>query len=115
MSVASKGLVYNLQPLLSINTSNGNSATIETSNNNHVITVKGAGTITSGTISIEEADDENYTGTWSVVFTVTASDVTAGAAKAIHITGAFRALRARISVAIGGGGSISADLVSDMR
>jgi hypothetical protein len=73
----------------------------------HVFICTGTGTITGGTISIEEAADPSYTGTWSVIQTVTATTLTAGAASAVHITGCYLALQARISVAIAGGGSIS--------
>lgn len=78
--------------------------------------VTGTGTTSSGVITFEEADysDEPYnnavpyTGTWSSITTVNASDVTGGAQKAIHFTvAAYGWVRARISTAIGGGGSIT--------
>lgn len=80
---------------------------------NIVIYVKGTGTTSSGVITIEEADynpntEVDYTGTWSAIITVNASDVTAGVQKAVHLpTGAYAWVRTRISTAIGGGGSIS--------
>jgi len=79
---------------------------------NTTIIIEGAGTTSSGVITIEEAyypAPGPYTGTWSLVTTVNASDVTGGAQKAIHVVNwSFWALRIRISTVIGGGGTISA-------
>ena len=82
--------------------------------------VTGAGTTSSGVITLEEADFEPstaaaslYAGTWSSITTVNASDVTGGAQKAVHFTaGSYMWVRARISTVIGGGGSVSAVLVA---
>lgn len=80
--------------------------------------VKGAGTTSSGVVTLEEADwdakkDAAYGGTWSSITTVNASDVSGGAQKAIHLSpGVFSFVRARISTAIGGGGSITVVLVT---
>ena len=87
-----------------------------------------AATISSGVISFEEAAPVGAllketaqtndvvglaSGTYSVITTATASDVTAGAQKAYHmIPGAFCFVRARISTAIGGGGNVSVGLVA---
>lgn len=73
--------------------------------------VIGSDTINAGVITIEEAywdDDEMpYGGTWSSIGTVNAADVTGGAQKASHLSvGAYRAVRAHVTTAIGGGGSI---------
>jgi len=83
------------------------------------IYVSGAGTITSGVVTIEEAyipartEAAGYTGTWSSITTVTASDVSGGAQQAVHLPlGAYNFVRTRISTAIGGGGSISTALVA---
>lgn len=74
--------------------------------------IKGTGTTSSGVITLEEADydfqtDGQYTGTWSPITTVNASDVTGGAQKAVHVTGNSHWIRPRISTVIGGGGSIT--------
>lgn len=74
--------------------------------------VQGNGTTSSGVITIEEAswgeNESIYTGTWSEITTVNASDVTGGAQKFIHVSPtANAATRPRISTAIGGGGTIS--------
>lgn len=64
---------------------------------------EGVGTITSGTILIEEASRETYTGTWSTVQTITASALSGGQQLANRIPqGAYAFVRVRISVAIGG-------------
>lgn len=65
----------------------------------------GAGTVSGGTVVVEEAHDETYAGTWSVIQSVTASTLN-GAGLAIHIGGYVAALRVRVSSAITGGGSI---------
>lgn len=75
------------------------------------------GVTSSGVITIEEAswakDDAPYDGTWSTITTVNASDVNTGSAtgsaqKFVHISATAGAhTRARISTAIGGGGTIS--------
>lgn len=57
--------------------------------------------VSAGVVSIEEAPSTDYTGTWSVVGTVTTS--TASSTSAVHLTGTYKALRTRISTAITGG------------
>lgn len=75
--------------------------------------IKGTGTTSSGVVTIEEAYyDSNvdgiYTGTWSPITTVNASDVTGGAQKAVHLPVAnYQWVRPRISTVIGGGGSVT--------
>jgi hypothetical protein len=80
--------------------------------------VRGSGTITGGTLLIEEADygdDESpYSGTWSQLTSIACSDVTGGAQKGVHLNlGAYGYLRARISSAVTGGGAIAVVLLSD--
>lgn len=84
--------------------------------------VKGYGTTSSGVITIEEADFDPategiYSGTWSSIATVNASDVTGGKQLAYHIGGpgglfSYSYVRTRISTVIGGGGSVSTVLVA---
>jgi hypothetical protein len=82
------------------------------------IYVAGAGTISSGVLTIETAtfnpsSESTYSGTWSALTTVTASDVTGGAQKLVGLDrGAYSHMRARVSTAIGGGGTISAVVVA---
>lgn len=77
------------------------------------IIVQGAGTITAGTLLVEEAyydkdKEAPFAGTWSIVQSVTLTTVTAGAQVAFHIVGSFWAIRARFSVNVtGAGGAVS--------
>lgn len=81
--------------------------------------VTGTGTTSSGVITLETSDfnpsnASAYTGTWSPITTVNASDVTGGAQKMVSVTtAAYSQVRARISTAIGGGGSISVVAVAN--
>lgn len=78
----------------------------------HRVTLTGAGTVTGGTLVIEEAESPTYSGTWSQLYSITFS-VTAltNAIQTIHIMGKMNAIRARISANITGGGTVSADLI----
>ena len=83
------------------------------------IVAQGSGTITTGAVSIEESFYENippggiesdgipYTGTWSVLTTVTGSALTTGSQQIIHVQGSVWAVRPRITTAIAGGGSMT--------
>lgn len=80
----------------------------------------GHGTTSGGTITYEESTDDPATGgifagTWSAIGSANnASDVSADKQKATHLTvGAYSRVRARISDAITGGGSISVVLVGN--
>lgn len=81
--------------------------------------VEGAGTIDGGAVVFEEAawlpDEPPYSGTWSDLTAgtpVDATDVTGGAQLGYHVGGpggvyAYDYVRARISDAITGGGTVS--------
>ena len=75
------------------------------------VAITGAGTTSSGVVTIEEAYyDPNgpvYAGTWGLIATVNVSDVSGGKQLVTHITGSVWALRCRISTVIGGGGTVS--------
>ena len=83
------------------------------------IVAQGSGTISTGAVSLEEAFYDNlppagfeshgvpYTGTWSVISTVTGSALTTGAQQIFHIQGSVFAFRPRITTAIAGGGSMT--------
>jgi|DEB0MinimDraft_3_1074331.scaffolds.fasta_scaffold02359_6 hypothetical protein len=81
-----------------------------------VFYISGLGTTSGGVITIEEGfpTKENvWAATPSVISTVNASDVSGGVQKAVHLTvGAYAFVRARVSTAISGGGSITARLVA---
>lgn len=76
----------------------------------------GTGTTSSGVVTLEQAVyDPNtqgiYTGTWSPISVFNASDVSGGMQKTYQMSVAdYAFVRARISTAIGGGGSITCDL-----
>lgn len=80
----------------------------------------GHGTTSGGTITYEEASDDPRTGqvfstgVWSIIGSANnASDVTSDKVKAAHLTVcAYHYVRARISDAITGGGTISVVLVA---
>lgn len=85
-----------------------------------------AGTTSGGVITFEEAAPKNFTtdptttgvfgaatGDYTSLTTSNASDTSSNKQKAIHITvGAYCFVRARISTAISGGGSVSVGLVA---
>ena len=79
-----------------------------------VVYLRSVGTTSGGVVTIEEADyDPNteavYAGTWLALTTVNASTFTGGAQAAYHVpAGAYRFVRARVSSAITGGGTVSA-------
>ena len=80
-----------------------------------VVYYTSAGTTSGGTIILEEADfsgepndPQPYPGTWSQIESRAASSFTGGVTIAVHLTvGAYGFIRARISSAITGGGSIT--------
>lgn len=77
------------------------------------IYLRGVGTISSGTLVVEEADwgpaEPIYSGTWSTLLSQAASGLTGTAQLAVHFAiGAFAWYRVRISVVIGGGGTVLA-------
>ncbi len=75
---------------------------------NLVLYLTSSGTTSGGVVTIEEASDIGYGGTWSSVTTVNASSFSGGATVAYHFpVSAYGAIRARISSAITGGGSIA--------
>lgn len=73
--------------------------------------VVGIGTITGGTIVIEESLSPQDTGTWSAIQSITASTLSGGKTAAVHVDGVVCTIRARISSAITGGGTISAAVI----
>lgn len=110
ITAISRGVEFLLQE--NATSGNGNAVAIPPSAKKHVINARGTGTIASGVISIEEADNAEYAGTWSVIQTINAVDLTGGADKAVHIDSIISAIRARISTPIGGGGSVTVGIKS---
>lgn len=75
--------------------------------------ITGAGTVSSGVITYEEAPTIAFTGTWSSITTTDLSMVTVsnGAVAAVHLTSAcYGAIRCRISTVVGGGGTVGVSL-----
>ena len=77
--------------------------------------VTGAGTITAGTVVLEEAPQQSpfqfpYTGTWSEIQTVALAGLSGGEVQAVHIEGSFADVRARISADVEGGGTVSVEV-----
>ena len=80
--------------------------------NNVVVYLEGSGTISGGTILIEEASSASYSGTWSILATVAGTDLTANKGIAVHIDGIFGTLRVRVSSALTGGGTVAATIAA---
>lgn len=72
---------------------------------------QGSGTISTGVVTIEEAywkpGQPEFAGTWSTITTISGASLTTGAQQTVHVLGSAWAVRARISTAIAGGGSIT--------
>jgi hypothetical protein len=71
----------------------------------------GNGTITGGAVTLEEAHDATYTGTWSAF--EAPWDVLTNQVIARPFGGCFRAVRARISTTITGGGTVTVLVVGN--
>jgi hypothetical protein len=67
----------------------------------HTIYLQGNGSVSAGAIQMETAIETDYTGTWAPLGGPVT--VVADATVIVQITGAFAAMRARISTTIAGG------------
>ena len=94
----------------------GTSDAIDVSNySNFAVYLTSVGTTSGGTIAIEEADyapgATPYSGTWSRIVTINASDVSGTGQLAYHtLYRCIANLRIRIATTITGGGTIAAVL-----
>lgn len=76
------------------------------------IAVQGNGTISAGTLVIEESYGQDsaageYAGTWSTLATIDLTTLTGGEQVVVHFAGSVWHLRARIGTAVSGaGGSV---------
>ena len=70
----------------------------------HNFYVEWAADVTAGVVSLETARFKAYTGTWAVLDTDTFE---AGATNVIHVTGALKAVRARVTTTVAGGAAPS--------
>jgi len=93
--------------LTSTTTGTGIAFAVPVTDQNIVACVRGVGTISGGTVLIEEADVPSYSGSWSLLATCTASAITATAQQVFHIAAMVKAVRARVSSNITGGGTLS--------
>src|SRR6185503_15052290 len=70
--------------------------------------IRGTGTVSAGTMLIEECYYDPagpvYSGTWSLIATVDLTTLTGGKQTVYHYPGSFWAVRTRISVDVTGGG-----------
>lgn len=68
------------------------------------------GTISGGAVILETAESATYSGTWSAL----ADAITLVDGTTIHrsFTGAFQAVRARVSTEVTGGGSVTVRLIA---
>lgn len=105
---ASKGVAASSLSLATTGT--GAAVAIPSTFDNSFFVITGAGTISGGTVILEEADSDTYAGTWSQLTSITASTLTGGAQQVFHVFGNMRVVRARISSNIIGGGTISVDV-----
>ena len=93
-------------------TGNGNVADMSGQSEYVTLYCAGTGTISSGTITIEEAHTSTYSGTWSQLATVASTNIST-AVQAVHLTGNYLFIRARISNNVSGGGNVTVTLVAD--
>jgi hypothetical protein len=110
-TVTSRGAQAEL--LAATTTGTGTALAISPVCTRHAVTIVGAGTISAGIIVVEEANTNDYAGTWSVLFTVVGTTLTGGAQLVTHIEGLIENIRARISTNVtGSGGSLAATIKS---
>ena len=105
---SAKGVITPLQS--AVTTGTGTGVVIPISAHNPRVHMRAAGTITGGTVVLEEASVPTYTGTWSTLYTYTP---TTDSEQVIHILGTVGAIRTRVTSNITGGGTVTAELVSD--
>ena len=77
---------------------------------NFSVYVEWGSSTNAGVLTIEEAYDPTYTGVWSSIGPITWS--AASSTDVFHQTGAFRALRVRVSTAVGGGGTLTVKAIA---
>lgn len=78
----------------------------------HVFYIYGAGTVSAGAVTIEEAHSSSYSGTWDAV--AAAVTVVSSTVDTVRVTGCFGALRARVTTDVTGGGSVSVEYFSNV-
>lgn len=86
-------------------TGNGSVFDARSSCGTYVLEVEASGTISGGSVQFEHARSASYTGTWAPIGT--AITPVTNALVTQSVTGAYRAVRARIASNITGGGSVT--------
>ena len=85
----------------------GNPFCVPNSRTQTRVNITGAGTISGGTLIIEESEDPTFAGVWSQILSVAAITLTGGALQTLHIFSTLGFIRARISANITGGGTVA--------
>lgn len=70
---------------------------------------KGAGTVSAGAVQFEEATDKDYTGTWSPIGSP--QTLTTNQEDVLVFQGPFKAVRARVTTNVTGGGTTTTRVV----
>ncbi|HMF95090.1 MAG TPA: hypothetical protein VKE96_12380 [Vicinamibacterales bacterium] len=102
------------RPGAGVTTGTGNWVAIACGASLLTITTTGAGTITAGTLLIEETDalDDGSAATPAQLSTLDLTTITAGKKNVAHATaGAYGFIRARLSAAVTGGGTVVVSLM----
>lgn len=102
VAAAMRGVPLALQTAAT--TGNGVVAAIPINFTAHMIQVIGTTGIGAGVVTIEAANDPDYTGTWSPIGTTIAATSTAEIDQ--HFVGVYKFIRARISTTVTGGSVI---------
>ena len=72
-----------------------------------------AQTASAGVISLEEALDPAFAGTWSVLQSIDVTALSGGGEVTYHGAGNCQAIRARVTSNITGGGTVTATLITN--
>lgn len=103
---AMRGVPFVLQSLATALNAAGNVIAIPKSFVHHTITIKGNGTATLGAIQIESANAPDYAGTWGQIGGGPITILT-DTELIINFEGIFEFIRARVSAAVTGGGTVT--------
>lgn len=99
MPAAIRGALITL--LNAVTTGSGTTISLPANVSRHTIYLVGAGDI-AGAVSIEEAHNKDYAGTWSQIQSVDVGSIN-DSAIVVHFEGAIAALKVRITTTITGG------------
>lgn len=91
-------------------TGNGDAYNLAGRTEHAVVYIEWSAATSAGGVTIEEAHDKDYAGTWAEIQVVPWS--AESSCDAIHVTGTFGAIRARISTTVVGG-TVTAYLIAE--